>query len=142
MFSVYSPNLVDKVFSEVKDRFPRTLSIRLLLVWFVVASTTTLGAIRENLARVYEAENPTPPKPQVINRPPTKGQGKDTPTTKRRTFAPVSAGIRLAYEWFLQLPVPVVLLVMWVGGVVLLGACALLAYAVISAVVRMVAGAF
>jgi hypothetical protein len=40
------------------------------------------------------------------------------------------------------LPVPVVLLVMWVGGAALWGACALLAYAVISALVGVVTGAF
>jgi hypothetical protein len=62
--------------------------------------------------------------------------------TKRRTTASVSVGMRLAYEWFLELPVPVVLVVMWVSGVALLGACALLAYAGISALVQMVAGAF
>jgi hypothetical protein len=38
------------------------------------------------------------------------------------------------------LPVPVVLLVLWVGGVALLGAYALLAYAAISTLVGIVAG--
>ena len=61
-----------------------------------------------------------------------------TPTTNRRTAASVSAGIRLAYERFLELPVAVVMLVAWVVGVALLGACALLAYAGISALVGMV----
>jgi hypothetical protein len=61
------------------------------------------------------------------------------PTTKPRTDAPVSTGIGLA---FLGLPVPVVFLVMWVAGIVLLGACALLTYVGISALVEMVAGAF
>ena len=70
-----------------------------------------------------------------------EGRGREhmrtqQPTTKKpRSAAPTSRGIGSAFEWFLQLPVPVVLLVMWVGGVVLLGACVLLAYAVISAVV-------
>ena len=64
------------------------------------------------------------------------------PTTKPRTDAPVSTGIGLAFEWFLGLPVPVVFLVMWVAGIVLLGACALLTYVGISALVEMVAGAF
>jgi hypothetical protein len=62
--------------------------------------------------------------------------------TEPRTAAPVSRGIGLAFEWFLELPVPVVLLVMWVAGVVFFVACALLAYVGISALVEMVAGAF
>ena len=79
---------------------------------------------------------------KVIDRAPTKGRTEGTPTEKRRTTASVSEGIGLAYEWFLELPVPVVLLVLWVGGVALLGACALLAYAVISTPMGIVAGAF
>jgi hypothetical protein len=69
------------------------------------------------------------------------------PTTKSRTeprtAAPVSRGIGdLAFEWFLELPVQVVMLVLWVAGLVIFGACALLAYVGISALVEMVAGAF
>ena len=67
------------------------------------------------------------------------------PTTKRRTepkTAPVSRGIRLAFEWFLELPVQVVFLVLWVAGIVFFGACALLAYMGISALVELVVGAF
>jgi hypothetical protein len=69
------------------------------------------------------------------------------PTTKMRTeprtaAPPVSTGIGLAFEWFLELPVPVVLFVMWVAGVVFFGACALLTYVGISALVEMVRGAF
>ena len=65
------------------------------------------------------------------------------PRTEPRTAAPpVSRGIGLAFEWFLELPVPVVLLVMWVAGIVFFGLCALLTYVGISAVVEMVAGAF
>jgi hypothetical protein len=79
---------------------------------------------------------------KVIDRAPTKGRTKGTLTAKRRTTASVSEGIGLAYEWFLELPVPVVLLVLWVGGVTLLGACALLAHAALSALVGIVAGAF
>ena len=48
----------------------------------------------------------------------------------------------LAFEWFLELPVPIVLLVLWVAGVVFFGACALLTYVGISALVEMVGGAF
>ena len=54
----------------------------------------------------------------------------------------MSRGIRLAFEWFLELPVQVVLLVLWVAGIVFFGACALLTYMGISALVELVAGAF
>ena len=68
------------------------------------------------------------------------------PTTKSRTEprtdAPVSRGIGLAFELFQGMPGPVIFLVMWVAGIVLLGACALLTYVGISALVEMVAGAF
>jgi len=64
------------------------------------------------------------------------------PRTEPRTTAPGSTGIGLAFEGFLVLPVPVVLLVLWVAGVVFLGACALLTYVGISALVGVVAGAF
>jgi hypothetical protein len=76
----------------------------------------------------------------VIESTPTKGRTKDKPARKGRTTASVSEGIGLAYEWFLELPVLVVLLVLWVGGVALLGACALLAYAALSTLVGIVAG--
>jgi hypothetical protein len=66
----------------------------------------------------------------------TKSPTTKRPTTKlRTTAATVSTGIGLAFEWFLELPVAVVLLVLWVGGVALLGACGLVAYALISALV-------
>jgi hypothetical protein len=69
------------------------------------------------------------------------------PTTKprpkpRTTVAPASMRTGLAYEWFLELPVAVVLLVMWAAGAVLLGACAVLVYAGIHALLGMVAGTF
>ena len=77
------------------------------------------------------------------------GMRTNQPTTKPRTeprtepkTAPVSRGIRLAFEWFLELPVQVVLLVLWVAGIVFFGACALLTYMGISALVELVAGAF
>jgi hypothetical protein len=79
----------------------------------------------------------------VANRPITKAhKAIERAPTKERTTASVSEGMRLAYERFLEMPVPVVLVVMWVSGVALLGACTLLAYAVISALVGTVAGAF
>ena len=62
--------------------------------------------------------------------------------TEPKTAAPVSRGIRLAFEWFLELPVQVVFLVLWVAGIVFFGACALLAYMGISALVELVVGAF
>ena len=52
----------------------------------------------------------------------------------------MTAGIGRAYEWFLQLPVVIVLLVLWVGGVALLGSCALVLYWVGSVLVRSLAG--
>ena len=78
--------------------------------------------LREDLVHMYKVEPPTLPKPQIIKRAPANG----------RTTANVSAGIGLAYERFLELPVWVVLLVMWVGGVTLLGAYALMVYAAVS----------
>jgi hypothetical protein len=51
-------------------------------------------------------------------------------------------GVATAYEWFLNLPPVVPLLVLWVGGVALIGACVLVSYALISALMRVVAGAF
>ena len=65
--------------------------------------------------------------------------------TEPRTAAPprVSTGIGgLAFEWFLELPVQVVILVLWVAGIVFFGVCALLTYMGISALVEMVGGAF
>jgi Flp pilus assembly protein TadB len=79
---------------------------------------------------------------EVTARAPYEARTRDAPTTTRRATATVSAGILSAYERFLELPVAVVLLVMWVGGVAVLGACALLAWAIISALVGMVAGTF
>jgi hypothetical protein len=95
---------------------------------------------------LYNVANQPTTKAQkkIIERAPTKEKTKDTPTTKGGTTAAsvVSEGMRLAYERFLEMPVPVVLVVMWVSGIALLGACALLAYAVKSVLVGMVAGAF
>lgn len=36
--------------------------------------------------------------------------------------------IERAYEWFLELPVPIVLAVMWLTGIVLIALCALALY--------------
>ena len=79
----------------------------------------------------------------VIERVPTKEKTEDTPTTRgRTTAASVSEGVGLAYERFLEFPVLVVLVVRWVSGIALLGTCALLAYAIISALVWVGAEAF
>jgi len=67
---------------------------------------------------------------------------KPSATKPRTTAAAVSTGIRLAFEWFQELPVAFVLLVLWVGEVALLGACVLVASALIWALMRVVAGAF
>jgi hypothetical protein len=68
---------------------------------------------------------------------------KPNPRSEPRTAAvPASRGIWLAYERFLELPVTLVLLIIWVVGVTLLGACALLTYEGISALARMVTEAF
>jgi hypothetical protein len=45
--------------------------------------------------------------------------------------------IQRAYDRFLQLPRPVILLVMWVVGLVLLGSCVLVIYLYVSALVQM-----
>jgi type VI protein secretion system component VasF len=48
-----------------------------------------------------------------------------------------SEALERAYGRFLELPVPVVLAVMWVVGVVLWGLCALLLYLYVSLLVQM-----
>jgi nucleoside phosphorylase len=57
--------------------------------------------------------------------------------------APASAPKRSArvYEGFLEMPVLVVLVVMWVGGAALLGSCALALYMAGSLLVSGIAGA-
>ncbi len=46
-----------------------------------------------------------------------------------------------AYEWFLRRPVVVVLAVLWLGGLTLMGLCALALYLAGSVLMRMLAGA-
>ena len=80
--------------------------------------------------------------------PTTNSRTKPRTEPPRSAAPPVSTGIvstgigGLAFEWFLELPVQVVLLVLWVAGIVFFGACALLTYMGISALVEMVGGAF
>ena len=45
--------------------------------------------------------------------------------------------VERAYEWFLELPVPAVLVVLWLAGVALLGACVLLLYLYVSLLARL-----
>lgn len=45
-----------------------------------------------------------------------------------------------AYERFYELPEPVVIVVLWLVGVVLLGSCALVLYIYVSALARMLLG--
>jgi hypothetical protein len=78
----------------------------------------------------------------IIESTPTKGRTKDKPARKGRTTAIASEPIGLAYEWFLELPVRVVGLVLWVGGMAFLGAFVLVAYVLITALVGVIAGAF
>ncbi len=63
-------------------------------------------------------------------------------SAKGRTTATLSERVGLTYEWFLELPVRVVVLVLWAGGVALLGALALVSYVLISALVGVIAGAY
>jgi hypothetical protein len=67
------------------------------------------------------------------------GRSEPSPTIPR-TPTPMTAGIGRAYEWFLQLPVVIVLTVLWVAGAALLGSCALVLYMAGSVVVRSLAG--
>jgi hypothetical protein len=55
-------------------------------------------------------------------------------------YARGKEGVATAYEWFLDLPPVVPLLVMWVAGVALLGTCALVLYWVGRVLVGMMAG--
>ena len=45
-----------------------------------------------------------------------------------------------AYEWFLELPVPVVLAVLWFAGLVILGSLVLVLYAYGASLVRVLTG--
>ena len=67
------------------------------------------------------------------------GRSESFPKTPR-TPTPMTAGIGRAYKWFLQLPVVIVLTVLWVAGAALLGSCALVLYMAGSVLVRSLAG--
>jgi hypothetical protein len=55
-----------------------------------------------------------------------------TSMPKQRGIGPT---LERAYERFLELPVPLVLVVLWLTGVMLLGACALALYLFVSLLV-------
>jgi len=57
-------------------------------------------------------------------------------------FAEASGGLLgMIYEGFLGLPVPVVLTVLWLGGMALLGSCVLALYALATFLAQVVTGA-
>ncbi len=55
------------------------------------------------------------------------------PRTSSTTTPPVSVGVGRAYERFLELPVGVVVGLMWLAGAALIGSFALAVYLVVSA---------
>ena len=69
----------------------------------------------------------------------TEARSEAAPTTPTAP-TPMSVGIGRAYEWFLQLPVVIVLTVLWVVGAVLLGSCVLVLYVAGSELARSLAG--
>jgi hypothetical protein len=48
--------------------------------------------------------------------------------------------IKQLYETVMRLPAPVILAVLWLGGMVLLGSCVLIIYLYVSALVEMLLG--
>ncbi len=69
----------------------------------------------------------------------TTTKGEDTPR-KRGALALLPLTVGQAYERFLELPVVVVLAVLWMAGAALLGSIALVLYSVGWVLVRSVAG--
>jgi hypothetical protein len=69
----------------------------------------------------------------------TKAGSEAAPTTPTAP-TPISAGIGRAYEWFLQLPVGILLTVLWVAGAAVIGSCALVLYVAGAELVRSLAG--
>ena len=66
---------------------------------------------------------------------------EEAPVGSPWTSTPISGPIAQAYERFLEMPVLVVLAVMWVAGATLLGSLALALYMVGSLLVQVIAGA-
>jgi hypothetical protein len=60
------------------------------------------------------------------NRP--QDENKERSRPKKTTATPGSSAIGRAYERFLELPVPVVLVVLWLLGALILGAVAVVAH--------------
>jgi hypothetical protein len=68
------------------------------------------------------------------------GRSESFPTTPR-TPTLISAGIGHAYEWFLELSVVIVLVVLWMAGVALVGSFTLVLYWVGRVLVGLIVGA-
>jgi len=76
------------------------------------------------------------PKAQTARR-----EAKRVPRPGDRHARPHGRGVPAAYEWFLGWPVAVVLAMLWLGGLALLGLCALALYLVGALLVRVLVGA-
>ena len=76
---------------------------------------------------------------------PSAGDVYGEGTSERSHFYPVTEAsgglLGIIYEGFLGLPVPVVLTVLWFGGVALLGSCVLALYALATLLAQVVTGA-
>ena len=66
-----------------------------------------------------------------------RSEGAPTPPTAP---TPISAGIGRAFEWFLRLPVVILLPVLWVAGAAVLGSCGLVLYVAGAELARSLAG--
>jgi hypothetical protein len=71
----------------------------------------------------------------AVNASATTAPVEATPSQQQRTSAPLTVAIAHAYERFLEMPVAFVLGVMWLAGAVLMGACALVLYLAVSALI-------
>jgi len=76
---------------------------------------------------------------------PSAGEGYAGRMSERSDFhfvAEASGGLLgITYERFLGLPVPVVLTVLWLGGVAMLGSCLLMLYVLATLLAQVVMGA-
>ena len=68
----------------------------------------------------------------AVNASATTARLEATPSQHQGSSAPLSVAIGRAYERFLEMPVVVVLAVMWVAGAALLTSCALALYLAVS----------
>ncbi len=60
---------------------------------------------------------------------------KATPVSPRTFSALLSVGIDRAFERFLEMPVVIVLSMLWFAGAALMGSCALVLYLAVSALI-------